>query len=140
MRFILLFLIVTSAFAQHSSQPQKESTSDLRTGLTMFSIENTEDEMIVWLERTPNLDYFLRMKEEDEDEKIQKITTRDAKKLDREFASKFLKLQYELPPSPKGCEVTLRLNMKGERQSVCEKEDKKTQEILPIIKDLIKRF
>lgn len=140
MRFMLFFLIVTSAFAQHSSQPQKESTSDLRTGLLMFSIEDTDEEMIVWLERTPNLDYFLRMKEEDEEEKIQKITTRDAKKIDREYASKFLKLQYELPPSPNGCKVTLRLNMKGEKQNVCEKEDKKTQEIRPIIKDLLKRF
>lgn len=140
MRFILFFLIVTSAYAQHSSQPQKESTSDLRTGLLMFSIEDTEDELTVWLERTPNLDYFLRMKEEDEDEKIQKITTKDAKKLDMDFASKFLKLQYELPPSPEGCKITLRLNMKGERQNVCGKEDKKTQEIGPVIKDLVKRF
>lgn len=140
MRFILFFLIVTSAYAQYSSQPEKESSSDLRTGLLVFAIEDVEDEKKVWLERTPNLDYFLRMKEEDEEEKIQKITTRDAKKLDMEFASKFLKLQYELPPSPKGCEVTLRLNMKGESQDVCRKEDKKTQEIVPIVKDLVKRF
>lgn len=140
MRFILFFLLVTSVHAQHSSQPQKESTSDLRSGLVMFEIEDLDDERTLWLERTANLDYFLRMKEEDEDERIQKITTKDAKKLDMEFASKFLKIQYELPPSPEGCEVTLRLNMKGEGQKVCEKEDKKTQEIRPIIKDLIKRF
>lgn len=140
MRFIVFILMVTSAFAQHSSQPQKESSTDLRSGLLMFSIEDVEEERVIWLERTPNLDYFLRMKEEDEDEKIQKITTKDAKKMDMEFASRFLKLQYELPPSPSGCKVTLRLNMKGEGQNICNKEDQKTREVEPVMKDLLKRF
>ena len=106
----------------------------------MFSIEEVDEDKTIWLERTSNLDYFLRMKKKDDDERIQKITTPDARKLDMTFASTFLKLQYELPPSPEECTVTLRLNMKGEGQNVCEKEDKKTQEIEPIIKDLVKRF
>ena len=135
---LLLALVVSTAFAQH--QPQKESSTDLRTGLIMFTVEDLDKDVLIWLERTGNLDYFLRVKDEDDEEKIQKIPTPEAKKLDMEFASKFLKIQYELPPSPEGCKVTLRLMMKGERQDICKKEDKKTQEIDPFMKDLEKRF
>lgn len=139
MQFILLLtMVISTAIAQH--QPQKESSSDLRTGLVMFTIEDLDKETLVWLERTGNLDYFLRVKDEDDEERIQKIPTPEAKKLDMEFASKFLKVQYELPPSPEGCKVTLRLMMKGERLDICSKEDKKTQEIEPFMKDLGKRF
>lgn len=141
MRFLLLLLVLSiPAFAQHSSQPEKESSDDLRTGLTMFSIDDLDEETKYWLERTPNLDYLLRMKEDDEDEKLVKLSTRDAKKLDMEFASKFLKCMYELPPSPEGCKVTLRLSMKGEPQDICGKDEKKAQEIESFVKGLAKRF
>lgn len=140
MRFLLFFVLLSSgAFAQHSSQPQKESAEDLRSGNIMFSIEDVGEESTFWLERTASLDYFLRMKEED-DEKILKISAKEAKKLDMEFASKFLKCQYELPPSEEGCKVTLRLSMKGESQEICRKDDKKAQEIEPFYKALVKRF
>jgi len=140
MRFaILLFLVSFTSFAQHASQPVKESSADLRSGIIMFSIEDTEEDSVYWLERTANLDYFLRMKEGD-DEKIRKVDTRDAKKVDMDFASRFLKCQYELPPSPKDCKVTLRLSMKGETQDICKKDDKKAQEMMPFLKALMKRF
>jgi hypothetical protein len=141
MRFIFLLLVMGQlSFAQSTSQPEKESTQDLRSGIVMFSIENTEDDKIVWLERTASLDYFLRMTEDDDEEKIHKLSSKEAKALDMEFASKFLKCQYELPPSPEGCKVTLHLNMKGEKQGVCAKDDKKAQEIQPFLKALLKRF
>lgn len=140
MKVLLILLITASAWAQHSSQPEKESSTDLRTGITVFSIDHLGDEKKIWLERTANLDYFLHMQIEDEDEKIQKITTKDAKKMDMDFASKFLKCQYEHPPSEEGCKVTLRLTMKGEPLEVCKKDDKKTQEIEPFYQELQKRF
>lgn len=136
--FFVVFLASRLAFA--TPQPQKESNLDLRAGLEVFAIEDLEGESVYWLERTANLDYFLRMKQENGKEKIQKIPTPEAKKLDREFASHFLKIQYELPPSPEGCKVTLRLTMKGETQNICRKEEGKTQEIQPFFKDLSKRF
>lgn len=140
MRFFLIFFLVSfGALAQHSSQPDKESVEDLRAGNIMFSIENVSEETTFWLERTASLDYFLRMKE-DAEEKILKISAKEAKKLDMDFASKFLKCQYELPSSEEDCKVTLRLSMKGESQDVCRKDDKKTQEIDPFLKDLVKRF
>lgn len=136
--FILLFSF--GSFAQHSSQPEKESVSDLRSGIEMFRIEDIEDEKEVWLERTSNLSYFLRIKTEDDEEKIQKITSKDARKLEMDFASRFLKCQLELPPSQEGCKVSLKLSMKGEGHDVCRKDDKKTQEIVPFLKELEKRF
>jgi hypothetical protein len=140
MRFLLIFFLVSfSAFAQHSSQPEKESFEDLRSGNIMFSIQDVGEEITLWLERTASLDYFLRLKEDDE-EKLLKISAKEAKKLEMDFASKFLKCQYELPPSEEGCKVTLRLSMKGEGQDVCRKDDKKAQEIAPFLKDLVKRF
>ena len=105
----------------------------------MFSMEDIGEETTYWLERTAGGDYFLRMKE-DEDEKLLKISSKEAKKMDMDFASKFLKLQYELPPSPEGCKATIRLEMKGELQDVCGKDEKKTQEITPFMKEVAKRF
>lgn len=140
MRFAFLFLIMSlSVRAQHASQPLKESANDLRVGIVMFSIEDLDKKAEYWLERTANLDYFLRMKK-GEDERILKVDTRDAKKLDMDFASRFLKCEYELPPSAEKCEVTLRLTMKGESQKICEKDEKKTQEMMPFLKALIARF
>jgi hypothetical protein len=135
----LTMLLSFSAHAQHASQPMKESTDDLRSGLIMFSIEDLKRGTTLWLERTANLDYFLRWKDK-KDEKIIKVAGRDAKQFDREFASKFLKCQYELPSSSEGCKVTLRLIMKGERQDICEKDEKKAQEILPLAQKLETRF
>lgn len=138
----LFFLLTTISvcFAQYSDQPQKESVSDLRSGVEIFRINNLSEETEVWLERTPNMDYFLRMKKDDDEEMISKITSKEARKLDMEFASKFLKCQYELPPSPENCKVTLKLTLKGEKQDVCGKDEKKSQEIAPFLKALQKRF
>lgn len=137
--FIVLFLIFASAVLAQNSQPQKESSEDLRNGIVMFSLEDISDEKILWLERTQGLDYFLKIKIEDE-EKIQKVTTKEAKGLDAQFAARFLKSLYEYPASESGCKVTLRLTMKGETQEICKKDDKKTQEMMPFFKDLEKRF
>lgn len=137
--FIILFLIFASAVLAQNSQPQKESSEDLRSGIVMFSLEDISDEKILWLERTQGLDYFLKIKIEDE-EKIQKVTTKEAKVLDAQFASRFLKSLYEYPASESRCKVTLRLTMKGETQEICKKDDKKTQEMMPFFKDLEKRF
>jgi hypothetical protein len=141
MRFLLLIIFFTgTSLAQDSSQPEKESVFDLRYGREVFRIVDVQEETEVWLERTSNLDHFLRMKVDDEEEKIQKISSMDAKKLDKEFAKRFFKCQYELPPSEAGCKVTLRLTMKGEGQDVCRKDDGKTQEIRPFLNGLVKRF
>jgi hypothetical protein len=137
--FILTCLISFPALAQHSAQSAKESSEDLRTGSVMFSILDMGDKSMVWLERTASMDYFLRRKH-DGDDQILKISGSEAKKLDREFAGKFLKCQYEFAPSPDGCQVTLRLTMKGEGQDICGKDDKKAQEIEPFAKAIRKRF
>jgi hypothetical protein len=137
--FALLFA-ATSAVAQHASQPEKESAADLRAGVEVFRIEDLEAETSVWLERTAGLDYLLGMKDGDGDEKIRKISSAEARKLDLEFAARFLRCQYELPASPKDCKVTLRLVLKEDPQDVCGKDEKKAQEIVPFLKALAHRF
>ena len=70
MHYILfIFILVSTSFAE-SSQPQKESTADLRNGMVMFSVEDIAEETTIWLERTQGLDYFLKIKIEDEEHKI----------------------------------------------------------------------
>ncbi len=141
MQMLLLILWLSwAAFAQHEAQPHKESATDLRSGLEVFHISDLENDRQIWLEKTVGLDYFLRMKINEDGDKIQKISTKDAKKLDSIFASRFLKCQYELPPSPIECKVTLRLSMKGETLDVCGKDERKTQEILPFLQELTSRF
>lgn len=137
--FLSLFLAF-GAMAQHSAQPQKHDDSDLRTGVVMFIVEDAKDESLIWLERTATLDYFLRMKNKDNDEVIRKVDTRDAKKLDMDFASRFLKCQYEITTLEGKCDVSLRLTMKGEMQEICKKDEQKAQEISPFVAALKKRF
>jgi hypothetical protein len=139
MRFFFLIFILSLPVFSQTQQPEKESKDDLRAGLIMFSIEDLGEDKLYWLERTTGQDYFLRMKEDDE-EKIIKISSKDAKKLDMDFATKFLKLMYELSPSPEGCKVTLRLTMKGESQDMCGKDERKAQEMIPFMKEVAKRF
>ena len=136
---ILVSLLALPVYAQHSSQPEKEATHDLRAGHTMFSVTDVDSEKTFWLERTPGLDYFLHLKVGSE-QKMLKLASTQAKKLDQEFASKFLGFQYSEPPPEEGCKVWLKLNMKGEGLNVCAKEDKKTQEIAPFVKALAKYF
>lgn len=137
--FVVLTALFTLAHAQYSEQPQKESSTDLRSQTVLFSIEIPEDKKTFLLERTASQDYFLRRKIKKE-ETIKKVAGREAQRLDRDFASRFLRSQYELPSKEGECEVTLRLSMKGEAQDICEKDEKKTQEFEPILDELARRF
>lgn len=137
--YLSMMMIWLPVIAQHSDQPVKESTSDLRSQTTIFKIEDLQSKSIYWLERNGTMDYFLRHTKGSE-ELIRKIDSREAKRLDRDFASKFLKCQYELPAAQEDCKVTLRLNMKGEHQDICAKEDKKTQEVNTFVQSISHRF
>ena len=141
MPFALLLLSALTSFAaaQYSEQPLKESTSDLRSQTVLFSIEIPDDKKIYLLERTASEDYFLRLKSKGS-ESIKKVAGREATRLDREFASKFLRSQYEIAAKEGECEVTIRLVMKGEGQDICEKDDKKSQEFKPFVDGLSKLF
>ena len=137
--FLVLFGCILVAHAQYSEQPVKESTTDLRSQTVLFSIQLVPKKVTYILERTANQDYFLRLKEGDEDE-IRKIASKEALRLDREFVSKFLRCQYEMETAEGNCDVTLRLSMKGEAQEICKKDDKKSQELSALIETLAKRF
>lgn len=142
MRLVFLLSLLSFSFvalAQHSEQPQKESTDDLRNQNVLFSIEVTDSKKLYWLERSANLDYFLRSKS-GKKEAIQKISSKDAQKMDMTFASGFLKCQYELPSAPGDCKLTLRLTMKGETQEICAKDEQKNQVINSFLQDMIKQF
>lgn len=140
MKYLFLLLVLSSqTSAQHSEQPQKESTTDLRNNTLLFSVEDIDAGETYLLERSPALSHFLRRVGKKE-EKIAKLDGREAQKLDMDFASRFLKLQYEMADVAGDCQVTLRLSMKGEKQEVCKKDDKKTQEIAPVLSKLSKLF
>lgn len=138
----LLFMLGTFsslALAQYSEQPLKESTSDLRSQTVLFSIDMPDDKKTFVLERTASEDFFLRQRFKGK-ETIQKVAGREAQRLDREFASKFLKTQYEIATKEGDCEVTIHLVMKGESQDICEKDNEKSREFKPFVENLTKRF
>ncbi len=139
MRYLIFCLLISTAFAQHSEQPAKEENSDLRDLTVLFSIEDVANDKSWFLERSPSFTSTIRMKDKS-GEVVKKIDGRVAQKLDRDFASRFLKCQYEIASIDGECKVTLRLMMKGEPQEICSKDDKKSQEILGFVEDLSKRF
>lgn len=137
--FLLILLLPMMASAQHSEQPAKENLEDLRTTKDLFSIEDVKSEVVYTLERSPQLEHYLR-RSKDEDDAVKKTDSRDAKKLDMDFAARFIRSQYEHPTTPGDCKVVFRLNMKGEEQNICDKDDKKTQEFRSFVEELKKRF
>src|SRR5688500_14948779 len=105
MKKALLSLLLAhslGAVAQHSEQPQKESSLDLRNVSTIFSIDGNDKSY--FLERTSNLEYFLRAREGSRED-IRKVSSKEAQKLDRDFARHFLRCQYEIEGIPGNCEV-----------------------------------
>lgn len=139
MQIFLLLLLSTVAMAQHSEQPVKEENTDLRDQTVVFSIEDVTKEKTWFLERSPSFTSTIRMKDKS-GETVKKIDGRVAQKLDKDFASRFLKCQYEIQSLEGDCKVTLRLTMKGEPQDICSKDDKKSQEIQAFVEELSKRF
>ena len=141
MPFALLLILAFSsaAFGQYSEQPLKESSSDLRSQTVLFSLEIPKEKKTYQLERSANESYFLRLIEGNK-VSIRKIASREATRLDRDYASGFLKCMYEIPAEKGKCQVTLRLNMKGESQEICEKDDKKYQEISVLMTKISKFF
>lgn len=142
MKWIVFFAMITifHFYVYANDQPEKESNQDLRSGLVVFKIEDLIQKESIGLERASDRSFSLRWIKKNSLEKLVKLSSADAQKLEFEFAGKFIRCQYELPSSPEGCNVTLRLNMKGESQNICEKEDKKTQELKPFFKSLSQRF
>lgn len=139
--FLITLLFSHQLMAQHAEQPVplQDSAEDLRSATVLFSIEDVKEKRHYWLERSPALDHFLRLKKGSE-EVLKKADSRDAKKLDMSFAAGFLRCQYQLPTAPGDCRVIYKLNMKGEEQEICAKDDKKSQEIQVFLKELSKRF
>lgn len=137
--YLLFLSLSTSVMAQYSEQPLKESVIDLRSQIVLFSLEIPGDKKTYSLERTSNQDFFLRLKYR-EKETILKVSSKEAKRLDLDFASRFLRCQYEIPSVDGECKIMLRLKMKGEDQDICVKDDKKSQETVSLIKELSKRF
>lgn len=137
----LFFLVLLSpmVLAQHSEQPKKEDTIDHRHQTTLFRVEDVKAGKVFLLERGSSSDHFLKLKKGTDEESI-KLDSRLAKKIDMDFASRFIRCQYELPAAEGECDVTLRLNMKGENQDICSKDDKKSQEIAVFMEELQKRF
>lgn len=133
--FFSLVLFSTIVWGQHSEQPSAEETTDLRKQTIIFSLEKSDS--IIWLERTASLDYFLRNKEGDS-LKLQKIDSRSAKAMEMDFASKFIKYQFEV--TPEHCDIVLKISLQGEEQNVCKKDDKKAREFLSAFSELLKKF
>lgn len=137
---LLIIMAFTSvSYGQYSEQPAKESSSDLRSQMVLFSVEIPKEKKTYLLERSANESYFLRMIEGDK-VTMRKIASREATKLDREYASRFLKCMYEIPSETGDCQVTLRLQMKGDEQDICEKDDRKHQEFSVLLSKISKFF
>lgn len=133
--FGLMMLVVITLSAQAVEQERPESNTDLRGGKVLFTIEQTDDEEKVELSRTSAGDYFLIFSEDDEVRK-NKLGREKAEQLNEQFSGLFLKLQYEMPADPKGCDADWRLVLLGEEQKVCPKNEQKHQEISAIFKSM----
>lgn len=138
MKIILLTalsLFMSSSFAFEQEQP--ENNNDLRGGKPLLLVEQVDDEEKIELERTSAGDYFLVYTDEDGSHK-NKIGRQKAEDLDQRYSSVFLKMQYELPADPKGCDADWKLVLRGEDQRACPKNEQKNQAIRPLFDEMKK--
>lgn len=138
MKIILLTalsLLMSSSFAFDQEQP--ESNHDLRGGKPLLLVEQIDDEEKIELERTSTGDYFLVYTDEDGSHK-NKIGRTKAEELDQKYSAVFLKMQYELPADPKGCDADWKLVLRGEDQRACPKNEQKNQAIRPLFDEMKK--
>jgi hypothetical protein len=134
------FLFMHLSLAFTTDQPVAEPASDLRGRFVMFSVEFFEGERTFALEKTVNGEYFLKQKN-NKGMQLVKIAGREAVKLDRTFSTHFLSCQFEIPEVSGDCKVTLRLNLRGESQDICLKDEQKTRKIMSFLDaELINRF
>jgi hypothetical protein len=134
------FLFMHLSLAFTTDQPLAEPSTDLRGKLVMFSVEVLQGERTFALEKTVNGEYFLKQKN-NKGMQLVKIAGKEAVKLDRAFSTHFLSCQFEIPEVSGDCKVTLRLNLRGESQDLCLKDEQKTRKIMSFLDaELIKRF
>jgi hypothetical protein len=133
--FLIISIILNFSYAQYPGQPEKESSSDLRSRFQLFRIEIVQDQISYQLERSSNEEYFLTAQGKNQ-KGLTKIARSHAMKLDQLFSSDFLKAEFEILTKEGPCEVTLRLTMKGQEQLICKKDDEKARTFSQIISDL----
>ena len=134
------FLFMHLSLAFTTDQPVAEPASDLRGRFVMFSVDVLEGERTFALEKTVNGEYFLKQKY-NKAMQLVKIAGREAVKLDRAFSTHFLSCQFEIPEVSGDCKVTLRLNLRGESQDICLKDEQKTRKIMSFLDaELMNRF
>ncbi len=133
--FLIISIILNFSYAQYPGQPEKESSTDLRSRFQLFRLEIVQDQIYYQLERSSNEEYFLTT-QTNKQKSLTKITRVHAIKLDQLFSSEFLKAEFEILAKEGPCEVTLRLTMKGQEQQICKKDDEKAQAFGQIISDL----
>lgn len=138
MKILFVLLFATSVFAQHSEQPEPIETEE-RGNYIVFEIEDTKNNKKFTLERSPYLDHFLRFVHK-KNERLQKADSKLARSLDSEFSSLFIKALYEWQTKEGSCDKVYQLRLKGEEQSVCKKDDQKTQVLKSFIEMLEKKF
>jgi hypothetical protein len=131
----VLSLMMSASFAIEQEQP--ESNNDLRGGKPLLLVEQIDDEEKIELERTSAGDYFLVFTDEDGSHK-NKIGRTKAEEIDQKYSAVFLKVQYELPADPKGCDADWKLVLRGEDQRACPKNEQKNQAIRSMFDEMKK--
>lgn len=139
MKYLFVLLFTMTAWAQHAEQPLPEDTEDARANYVVFELKDIKNNKTFSLERSPYYDHFLRLKKK-KGEMLQKADSRLAKTLDGQFTSTYLKTMYEIPEKEGKCQTSFELVLKGEKQQICQKDDKKTQMIKSFIELLEKHF
>lgn len=139
MKYLFFLLLATSVFAQHAEQPLPEDTEDARANYKVFELRDLRGHKVYSLERSPYFDHFLKLIRK-KDAKLQKADSKLAKSLDEQFSSLYFKTTYEIESKEGKCKEAFELELRGEKQVVCRKDDQKTRLIKSFIELLEKQF
>jgi hypothetical protein len=125
-----IILLIFQFLALAEAPPQKENNLDLREDKTLFSLHDAKNNSLRNL-KIGGSEYKLTIGSEE-----RKTEQTFAVEIDKEFASLFLRLQYEVDSPLKVCDKNYQLVLRNEILKICEKDEQRTR----LIAEFLNKF
>lgn len=134
-RSFFIFLLLPFLFSMQ--EVKKESNSDLRNNVRIFSLEQLSDnKMKIYLQSNNATEYGLVFEKSDE-RSVLRLSSGAMKEVDKVFVDGFFQLNYILARSTDNkCKKLYRLELRGEELFICKDEEKRLEYLSGLVQRL----
>lgn len=135
LRIIIFTFLPIIIYAQsHIPEKMKTKNDDLRSRSRLFEIKALKESNDSYFLEILNNQHILNS---NNGTKTQRISSEASEKLDKKFVSEFIQLKYGMNRASKSiCFKSYELDMRGEKQFICDDEFKKLERVNKLISEL----